>query len=88
MRWLPRAPGERETGGRTRKGSRSGSAPRPAEITSREEALQVLGLEPGASREEIVTAHRNLIRKVHPDSPGGSTYLASKLNQAKDILVQ
>ena len=54
---------------------------------SRKEALEVLGVEDGASRETILVAYRNLIRKVHPDSPGGSNYLATKLNQAKDVLL-
>ncbi len=53
---------------------------------SREEAYQVLGLEPGASIEDIKDAHRRLMAGLHPDH-GGSTYLASKLNEAKDRLV-
>ena len=61
--------------------------PRPNELMSRAEALDVLGVEEGASRETILVAYRNLIRKVHPDSPGGSNYLASKINQARDVLL-
>lgn len=51
-----------------------------------EEALQVLGLRPGASPDEIRAAHRRLMRAAHPDG-GGSDWLASRINQARDILL-
>jgi curved DNA-binding protein CbpA len=53
---------------------------------TRQEAYQILGLEPGASQEEIHQAWRRLIKAVHPDH-GGSAFLTTKINAAKDVLL-
>ena len=53
---------------------------------STEEALEVLGLEPGPSAEEIRNAHRRLEQKLDPDL-GGTAYLARKINEARDVLL-
>jgi len=63
------------------RGTRAGGA------MSRSEALEVLGLAEGASAAEIIRAHRALMKKFHPDH-GGSTTLAARVNQAKDVLMQ
>lgn len=60
--------------------------PRRAGNMTREEAYQVLGLRPGASAAEIRAAHHRLMRGAHPDS-GGSDWLASRINQARDVLL-
>ena len=54
---------------------------------SRDEAFAVLGLKPDASQQNIKDTHRRLMKEFHPDR-GGSDYLAAKINQAKDILLQ
>lgn len=56
-----------------------------AEMTKKE-AYQVLGVQPGASRQEILEAWRRLIKRVHPDG-GGSAFLTAKINAAKDVLL-
>lgn len=52
-----------------------------------DEAWQILGLAPGASRDEVIQAHKKLIQKLHPDR-GGNNYLAAKLNAARDLLLK
>ncbi len=53
---------------------------------TREEALNILGLSGNPDPSEIRDAHHKMMLKMHPDQ-GGSDYFASKLNQARDILL-
>lgn len=81
--WLDRnKPGWRETWTGTDKAKQASTG-----AMSRDEALSVLGLRAGATSEDIKNAHRRLMKDFHPDR-GGSDYLAAKINQAKDILLQ
>ncbi len=77
-RWREHAQGDAATG--------QGAPPRSGKMTE-EEAYQILGIEAGASAQDIGRAHRTLMKKLHPDQ-GGSTYLAARVNEAKDILLR
>lgn len=76
--------GARQQG--TARRRRSTAANHRGEMT-RAEALDVLGLREGATRDEILSQYRVLMRKVHPDVPGGSEYLATRVNKAKEVLL-
>jgi DnaJ family protein C protein 19 len=70
-------------------GSTGPATPPPRRQSSamdRAEAYEVLGLKAGATEDEIHAAHRRLMRMAHPDT-GGSDWLASRINQARDVLL-
>ena len=56
------------------------------ENMTKKEALEILGLNDGASKEDIIKNHQKLIKKNHPDI-GGSDWITKKLNKARDILL-
>ena len=72
-----------------RRGKTGDSAPSSASSgpMTRQEAFEILGLEEGATRKEIKDSYTRLMKKVHPDQEG-TKWMASKLNQAKDLLLK
>ena len=72
--------GEQNTYQQYNKGSNKGDM-------TKNEAYEVLGLKLGATDNEIISAHRKLMQRIHPDR-GGTDYLAAKINRAKKVLLQ
>jgi len=68
-------------------GERAGHSRANDNVMTKEEAWQILGLQPGANQDAIRAAHRNLMMKLHPDH-GGSSYLARQINAARDVLLK
>lgn len=84
-----RFPGWRGAGdgdANARSGASSSQPRRPGTI-SEDEAYKILGLKKGAPVSEIARAHRDLMKKLHPDH-GGTTDLAARVNEAKDVLMR
>ena len=79
--WRDELAGERTSTGTGGGGTRPSSGDMGVE-----EAYAILGLSPGADPEAIKEAHRRLMVKLHPDH-GGSDYLATKINRARDVLL-
>ena len=82
---LPAIEGRTNGSGRA-KANGHAESPDP-EIMPQEEALAILGLEPGATEREITQAHHRIARAIHPDG-GGSRYLAIKVDRAKESLLR
>ncbi|MFC3115258.1 molecular chaperone DnaJ [Cellvibrio fontiphilus] len=86
--WLKHKQGQTQN-----QGNEQGQQPPPVATAAMNitEALGILGLTGDLNKGEITQdmvqdAHRRLIQKLHPDR-GGNDYLAAKINQARDILI-
>eukprot|EP00941_MAST-03F_sp_MAST-3F-sp1_P006098 g6098.t1 len=71
--------------GRSRYGTKFYEGGFEDKMTRREAAL-ILGVRESADRKRTMNAYRRLLRLNHPDT-GGSTYIATKLNEAKELLL-
>jgi hypothetical protein len=83
--WRDEMAGARAGGGSMGGERRTRTAP-SGDMTV-DEAYAILGLQSRATPEEIKDAHRRLMVKLHPDH-GGSDYLATQINRARDILLR
>jgi hypothetical protein len=86
-----RFPGWRETAdpnvhARSGQGHSGEQGGRSRGTITEQEAYEILGLQPGASEDDIRQSHRSLMKKFHPDQ-GGTTWLATRLNEARDVLL-
>jgi flagellar basal body-associated protein FliL len=84
LRFLPSLAG---TLNRKRQQKKQQRSNRSNKQMSRDEALEILGLKPDANRDDVIQAHRRLIQKLHPDRDG-SAYLAARINEARDRLLE
>jgi hypothetical protein len=83
-----RFPGWRAAGDPNRDAGRNGaSGARRSGTITEDEAYEILGLKKGAPAADIARAHRDLMKKLHPDL-GGTTDLAARVNEAKDVLMR
>jgi len=80
--WRAAGDANRDAGG----GGGDARARRTGTITE-DEAYEILGLKKGAAAADIARAHRDLMKKLHPDL-GGTTDLAARVNEAKDVLMR
>lgn len=78
--WRAAGDAHHDTGGGETRARRTGT------ITE-DEAYEILGLKKGAPAADIARAHRDLMKKLHPDL-GGTTDLAARVNEAKDVLMR
>jgi hypothetical protein len=78
--WRAAGDPHHDAGGGETRARRSGT------ITE-DEAYEILGLKKGAAAADIARAHRDLMKKLHPDL-GGTTDLAARVNEAKDVLMR
>jgi DnaJ homolog subfamily C member 19 len=84
--WLGEARRDRTMPGAGPRAAAGGPRSTSSGAMTRAEAWAGLGLQPGATEAQIREAHKRLMRAAHPDN-GGSDWLASRINQARDLLL-
>lgn len=82
-----RFPGWRAAGDPNANTRGASAGARSAGTITEDEAYEILGLKKGAAAADIARAHRDLMKKLHPDL-GGTTDLAARVNEAKDVLMR
>ena len=66
--------------------SKEGDQMASSAAMTKAQAAEILGVEVDATPEQIRTAHKRLMQKMHPDR-GGSEILAKHINRAKEVLL-
>lgn len=77
--------------GQTRQSQTNAGRPEPGQRRNagltEQQAYEILGLGQGATRDDVVRAHRALMKEAHPDY-GGATERAARINEAREVLMR
>ncbi len=82
-----RFPGWGQTGQSQRDAGRGEPGQRRNAGLTEQQAYEILGLRQGSTRDDVVRAHRTLMKEAHPDY-GGATEDAARINEAREVLMR